>query len=142
MPFQVETPTSPAKSFATARPARTRRFIARDLEHACDRDRTAGDRAPGELIRDRTVQPKTFGKDKYPGAPYPPTIEEMAMRQRLAHGGAAEDNALGQEKVCVGRQIRFDRAAQPDLVEEDRLLRQPAKRTAGTDLELHANFGV
>ena len=32
---------------------RNRRFIARDLEDARDRDRAAGDRALAELLRDR-----------------------------------------------------------------------------------------
>ena len=68
-----------------------------------------------------------------PPRAHPPAIEKMAMRQRLAHGRAAEDHAFGQKQACVGRKIGLDRAAQPDLIEQNCLLRQPGERAAGTE---------
>ena len=64
------------------------------------------------------------------------------MVHRLAHGGAAENDGLGQQQIGARIEIDVNRAPQADLIEDNRFLRQPRELAALADVELHDNLGV
>ena len=50
--------------------------------------------------------------------------------------------ASASNETGVARQVDLDGAAQPDLIEENRLLRQPGERAAGAKVELDGDLRV
>ena len=131
-------PDFPGKSFSSARTAATalsspgtsRRWpLPRSPRRPPAPPAAAQSHHPGEGSRQRPRSADT----------HPPAVEKMPVHDRFAHGRAAEYHGLGQQQARVGRKIDLDRAAQPDLIEQDRFLRQPGQRAAGTDVELDAD---
>src|SRR5262249_15304118 len=69
-------------------------------------------------------------------------IKKESMSDRFAHAGAAEHHRFGEHETRIRRKIDIDRAVKSRTVEQDRLLRQPGKRSVLAGGKPDADTGI
>src|SRR4051794_31725001 len=111
-------------------------LVAGHAQHGRDRAAAGRRGRRGEPAGDRTVEPQGLGEDELAAAADPPTVGDLAVVDRLSHGGAAEHECLGHEKRGALLHVDIDAARQAGAVEQDRLLWQPAQPRATRQREL------
>ncbi len=72
----------------------------------------------------------------------PPAVVEIAMRRALAHGQAAEDGGLEQQRLGACGKLDVERSGKGRAVEDDGFLRQPGDAAACADGQPHPHLGA
>ncbi len=85
---------------------------------------------------------RALGEGKTAADAHPPAIEEMSLEHGFAHGRATEHDGFGENETGVASEVNLDGAAQPHLIKDNSLLRQPGERATGAEVELHGDLGI